>query len=71
MAMTMRIGRCRLKSILRKKQMTQTELSNMLQITPQRVSDYANDRVTMSLQMAANVSRVLEVPIMSLYQWID
>lgn len=69
--MTMRIGRCRLKSILRKKQMTQTELSNMLQITPQRVSDYANDRVTMSLQMAANVSRVLEVPIMSLYQWID
>lgn len=69
--MTMRIGRCRLKSILRQKQMTQTELSNMLQITPQRVSDYANDRVTMSLQMAANVSRVLGVPIMSLYQWID
>lgn len=69
--MTMQIGRCRLKSILRQKQLTQTELAHLLNVSPQRISDYANDRVTMSLQMAVNCAYALDVPVVDLYQWID
>jgi DNA-binding XRE family transcriptional regulator len=68
MAMTIVLGRCRLKSILREKNMTQTELGRFLDMTPQRISDYCNDRFKMSLEIAINISSILNVPVDSLYE---
>ena len=61
--MTIRSGRCRLKSILKTKRMTQTELANLTKLTPQRISDYANDRLYMSIINAVRIAKALDVPI--------
>ena len=62
------LGRCRLKSILRKRNMTQTELGRLMNMSPQRISDYCNDRFMMSLQIALNISSLLNVPVEDLYE---
>lgn len=67
--MAIEIGRCRLKTILRAKFMTQTYLAHVVDSSPQRISDYANDRVTMSLLVAIRIADVLHVSVKDLYEW--
>ena len=67
--MAIEIGRCRLKIILRARCMTQTHLAHLVDSSPQRISDYANDRVTMSLLVAIRISNVLNVTVSDLYDW--
>ena len=67
--MAIEIGRCRLKTILRAKYMTQTHLAHLVDSSPQRISDYANDRVTMSLLVAVRIADVLHVSVIDLYEW--
>lgn len=69
--MTMKLGRCRLKSILKKRNMTQTELGRLMNLSPQRISDYCNDRFIMSLQVALNISMILNVHVEDLYDQVD
>ena len=69
--MTIRSGRCRLRSILRQKKMTQTELAFQTSLTPQKISDYVNNRQYMSMINAAKIAKALAVSIDDLYVWID
>lgn len=69
MTMAIRIGRCRLKAILRRQKMTQTELAKKIGLTPQRISDYANDRYMLSLLLAVQIADVLNVSVIELYEW--
>jgi putative transcriptional regulator len=69
--MTIQSGRCRLRSILKNKQMTQTELANRTGLAPQKISDYVNNRQYMSMMNAARIARTLDVSIDDLYMWIE
>ena len=69
--MTIRSSRCRLRSILRQKKMTQTELAFQTSLTPQKISDYVNNRQYMSMINAAKIAKALAVSIDDLYVWID
>ncbi|MED4586690.1 helix-turn-helix transcriptional regulator [Brevibacillus choshinensis] len=69
--MTERIGRCRLRSILRSKKISQTELAIMTGLSKQQVNDHVSDRKIMSLETAARVAKVLKCDIRDLYEWVD
>jgi transcriptional regulator with XRE-family HTH domain len=64
-------GRCRLRSILELKQMTQTELANRTGLKPQKISDYVNNRQYMSMMNAARIAKALGVSIDDLYYWVE
>ncbi len=51
--------------------MTQTELALRLDITPQQISKYVRNRQRMSIEVAANVAKVLGCDIEHLYEWIE
>ena len=69
--MTIRSGRCRLRSILLAKKMSQTELAIKTSLSPQKISDYVNNRQYMSMMNAAKIAKALDVPIDDLYLWIE
>jgi transcriptional regulator with XRE-family HTH domain len=71
MAMTIRSGRCRIRSILLSKKMSQTELAIKTSLTPQKISDYVNNRQYMSMMNAAKIAKALDVSIDDLYVWIE
>lgn len=65
------VERCLLKELLRKKDMSQTELAELLEITPQQIQHYTkkdNPRV-MTLVVAKNISAILGCSIDDLYEW--
>jgi transcriptional regulator with XRE-family HTH domain len=68
MTMTVRVGRCRLKTILKLKKMTQTELSKRSGLSVQRINDFANDRTMMSLTNAIRIAIALDVSVLDLYE---
>jgi transcriptional regulator with XRE-family HTH domain len=68
--MAIQVGRCRLKSILSLQKKTQTELANRVGLTKQRINDYANNRVVMSLLHAVRIADALDVSVNELYEWV-
>lgn len=69
--MAIKVGRCRLKTILHRQKMTQTELGKRVGCSPQKISDYANDRVLMSLLFAVRIANALDVSVLDLYEWFE
>lgn len=69
--MTVKVGSCLLRDILYKRKMTIQELANHLGVSRQQVSKWVNGRKKMSLETAVNVSIVLNVNILDLYEWIE
>jgi DNA-binding XRE family transcriptional regulator len=67
---TYKVGRCLLQQRLDELGMTQQELANKVHMPKQQISDYANNRVTMSLKNAKNIASALRCHIDDLYEWI-
>lgn len=67
--MAYKVGRCLLRKILHDLDMTQAELSDILDITEQQINKYVNDRQRMSLEVARNISYVCNCHIEDLYEW--
>jgi len=65
-----KVGRCLLRSLLRKFDMTQIELADKLNVTEQQINKYVNDRQRMSIEVARNISEILNCRIEDLYEWI-
>lgn len=68
--MAYKVGRCLLRSLLRKFDMTQIELADKLNVTEQQINKYVNDRQRMSIEVARNISEILNCRIEDLYEWI-
>lgn len=66
-----RIGRCRLRSILRARKLRQTRFAEMVGMTKQQVNDYVNDRAIMTLETARRVAKALGCQIEDLYDWVE
>jgi transcriptional regulator with XRE-family HTH domain len=49
--------------------MTQAELAKRLMMPRTQISDWVNNRKTMSLETAKNISELLGISIDSLYEW--
>jgi DNA-binding XRE family transcriptional regulator len=71
MTMTIHVSRCRLRSILNQQKKTQSELANRVGLSRQRINDYTNNRVVMSLLHAVRIAKALDVSVMDLYEWIE
>lgn len=69
--MTERIGRCRLRSILRARKLRQNRFAEMVGMSKQQVNDYVNNRVIMSIETARRFAKVLDCQIDDLYEWVD
>jgi transcriptional regulator with XRE-family HTH domain len=69
--MKVEIKRCLLQDILNEKKIDRSKLGFDLNMTRSQISDYANGRRVMSLQIARMFSKYLNVPIEDLYKWID
>jgi Helix-turn-helix. len=67
---TYKVGRCLLQQRLREIGMSQQELANKVNMPKQQISDYANDRVVMSLKSAKNIASAINCAIEDLYEWI-
>lgn len=67
--MAYRVGRCLLKQVLKEKKMSQQELADKSAISRQRISDYANDRIKMSVETLKTVSVILRCDMHDLYEW--
>lgn len=65
------VGRCLLKDLLKKADMTQVELAEQLGVTPQQIQNYIKkkDPRVMSLVVAKNISTILGCQIDDLYEW--
>lgn len=66
--MTVKVGRCLLRDILKVKGMTIQQLANRLGVSRQQVSKYVNDKKKMSFETALNVAAVLDVSVLELYE---
>jgi DNA-binding XRE family transcriptional regulator len=69
--MTVKVGRCLLKERLKEAKMSQKTLAQKVGKSKQRISDYANDRVQMSMATAREIAQVLGCHIDDLYEWIE
>lgn len=65
------VGRCLLREKLRKADMTQLELADRLQVKEQQINKYVNDRQGMHIQVAKNISAILNCSMDDLYEWIE
>lgn len=63
------VGNCLLRDLLLKRDMTQLELAERLNVAPQQVNHYVQNNRVMSIQTAMNVSRILNCNIEDLYEW--
>lgn len=65
-----KIGRCLLLQHLHEAKMSQSELASRVNVSRQRINDYAHDRYIMSIDVAYNISKALGLEsIDSLYEW--
>lgn len=69
--MAYKVGRCLLRDLLHKADMTQLNLAERLNITEQQINKYVNNRQKMSLQVAKNIASILNCGIEDLYEWIE
>ena len=63
------IGRCRLKQLLAQRGMSQIELSEITGKAESKISDYAKNKVLMSLSTAAIIAQALNCSIDDLYEF--
>jgi transcriptional regulator with XRE-family HTH domain len=61
--------KCLLRERLKEAGITQAELSKRLNMPRTQVSDWVNNRKTMSLETAKNISELLEISMDTLYEW--
>lgn len=64
-----RVKRCLLRELLRKADITQRELADLLNVTVQQINKYALDKQKMSIQVAKNISYILNCTVDDLYEW--
>ncbi|MDM5231439.1 helix-turn-helix transcriptional regulator [Lysinibacillus pakistanensis] len=69
--MTYQVGRCHLRELLLKNDMTQVELAEKLNVMPQQIQHYIQDNRVMSLKVAKNISAILNCTMDDLYEWIE
>lgn len=69
--MTYQVGRCQLRDLLLKNDMTQVELAEKLSVMPQQIQHYIQNNRVMSLKVAKNISAILNCTIEELYDWIE
>lgn len=69
--MTYQVGRCHLRELLLKNDMTQVELAEKLNVMPQQIQHYIQDNRVMSLKVAKNISTILNCTMDDLYEWIE
>ncbi|OEH55933.1 hypothetical protein AQ616_19035 [Oceanobacillus sp. E9] len=69
--MAYKVGRCLLQQILQRNQMTQQQLADRLGVTHQQINKYIHNRQNMSLQVAKNISVILDCAIDDLYEWVE
>ncbi|MDM5208446.1 MULTISPECIES: helix-turn-helix domain-containing protein [Cytobacillus] len=62
------VGRCLLGELIKERKMTQTELANLLGVTPQQINKYVHNTQKMSLQVAINIGHILKCDIEDLYE---
>ncbi|GKV65465.1 MULTISPECIES: helix-turn-helix transcriptional regulator [unclassified Sporosarcina] len=67
--MAYKVGRCLLREILDSKGMSQNDLAIKLNKTKQQVNKYVTGRQGMSMEVAKNISAILDCHIEDLYQW--
>lgn len=65
------VGRCLLRKLLHRADMTQLELAEKLNVKEPQINKYVNDRQGMSMQAAKNISAILNCDIEDLYEWIE
>ncbi|WP_026572471.1 helix-turn-helix transcriptional regulator [Bacillus sp. UNC438CL73TsuS30] len=64
-----KIGKCLLADRLKKADLTQIELSEMTKIPKSTISEYVNNKHTMSLITAKSIAYALNCSIDDLYEW--
>lgn len=64
-----KVKRCLLRELLRKADMDQRELADLLNVTGQQINKYVLDKQKMSIQVSKNVSHILGCTIDDLYEW--
>ncbi|WP_170289300.1 helix-turn-helix domain-containing protein [Metabacillus lacus] len=69
--MTVKVGRCLLRDILKDQGISIQQLANRLGVSRQQVSKYVNDKKKMSFETALNVAAVLNVSVLELYEIIE
>ena len=67
--MNIKLGRCRLTILLKERKRTARWLAERTGMSEQRISDYSNNRKSMSLVTAKCVSLALDCQIDDLYTW--
>jgi transcriptional regulator with XRE-family HTH domain len=63
------IQRCRLKPLLRQIGKSQRWLAEVADISPQKISDYANNRRRMPLEICKTCAEAIGVTIDELFEW--
>jgi DNA-binding XRE family transcriptional regulator len=63
------VGRCLLNDKLAEVGMTQTQFAYKVGISRTQISDYANNRMIMSLKNALKISYALRCGVTDLYEW--
>lgn len=63
------VERCLLSEILRKKDMSQTDLADLMEVKLQQINKYVLNKQNMSLEVAKNISHILGCQIEDLYEW--
>ncbi len=61
----------RIKEILDKKGMSGKELADRMNVTPQYISGIIREKGSASINVLANIAKVLEVPLASLFDDYD
>ncbi len=64
-----KVEKCLLSEILRKRDMTQTELADLMGVKLPQINKYVLDKQKMSLEVAKNISFILNCQIDDLYEW--
>lgn len=64
-----KVKRCLLRELLRKSDMEQRELADLLNVTVQQINKYVLDKQKMSIQVAKNIAFILNCTIDDLYEW--
>lgn len=59
----------RLKPLLRRAGKTQKWLAEIVDVSPQKISDYANNRRRMPLEVSKSCAEALRVHIDDLFEW--
>lgn len=67
--MAFRAGKCLLRLRLKEAGMTQKQLSERVNLSPQMISHYIFNRKIMSIDNAMSISAVLNCSIEDLYDW--